>query len=108
MLAKLHDEAGVKGRLWRATASTYDALSSKVRIGAAESNEYAVENGLREGSVLSPTLYTIGMNSLLVKLRMSGHGSVIDGNGDLYCGAVGFVDDIGLIAFCRPWRCNPP
>jgi hypothetical protein len=55
---KLH-KVGICGRLLRAVHSTYSSPSVKIRIGNKFSNPYSMENGLRQGSVLSPILFVL-------------------------------------------------
>ena len=52
-------------------------------------------NGTRQVSVLSPAVFAVYMDDLLKELRMLGAGCYL---GDVYMGAVGFADNILLIA----------
>jgi hypothetical protein len=60
------------------------------------SGTYQAENGVREGSVLSPTLFIMFINGLLQQLNASGRGVAVHGNN--WMGAVLYADDIILMA----------
>ena len=52
-------------------------------------------NGTRQGSVLSPALFSVYMDDLLQELRALGVGCYVGG---VYVRAVGFADDILFLA----------
>ena len=52
-----------------------------------------IVNGIRQGSVISPVLFTVYMDELLQQLERSGVGSCI---GAHYYGAAGSADDLTL------------
>ena len=56
---------------------------------------YPIDNGLLEGSPLSPFLYIIYVNGLLVTLETSGLGCSFEG---IWLGALMFADDLTLVA----------
>ena len=70
LLMYLH-EAGVVGKLWFAVASFYDKNLSRVWVTNVLSEEIEIAKGIREGAILSPTLWKIFMNVLLVELQDS-------------------------------------
>jgi len=51
-------------------------------------------NGIKQGSILSPVLFTVYMDSLLLKLEASGIGCKI---GQHYFGALSYADDLSLL-----------
>ena len=55
-------------------------------------------NGTRQGSILSPALFAVYVDDLLVELRKLGIGCQVAG---VYMGAVGFCDDLLLLAPTR-------
>jgi hypothetical protein len=73
LLKYLHD-AGVTGDCWHAVASFYTRTPSRVWVGKVLSPEYEVTRGIREGAILSPILFSITINALLVALSDSGCG----------------------------------
>ena len=59
---------------------------------------FTIVNGTRQGSILSPALFALYVDELLVELRKLGVGCKVAG---VYMGAVGFCDDILLLAPTR-------
>ena len=59
------------------------------------SNVFGVENGVKQGGVISPVLFCVYIDELLLKLRGSGVGCFV---GDWFVGAVAYADDIVLLA----------
>lgn len=56
---------------------------------------FEMSNGVKQGGVLSPKLFTLYIDGLFDKLKSSGFGCFLNG---LYYGALGYADDIALIA----------
>jgi len=64
------------------------------------SENFTVSNGVKQGGVLSPHLFTLYMDCLLKRLRESGFGCYI---GHVFSGAFAYADDLILLA---PTRCT--
>jgi hypothetical protein len=64
-------QIGVQGKLLRSLHSTYSSARSTVRIGDHFSKEYKQDQGLRQGSVLSPLLFVLLFSDIV--------GSVTEG-----------------------------
>ena len=73
----------------------YQEQQAWVKWGRARSRSFLVTNGTRQGSVLSPALFSVYMNDLIVKLRKAGVGCHVGG---VFCGVVGYADDLCLMA----------
>ncbi len=56
---------------------------------------FSVSNGVKQGGVLSPLLFTVYIDELLCRLRVSRCGCYI---GHTFCGALGYADDIVLLS----------
>ena len=50
-------------------------------------------NGVKQGGVLSPSLFILYIDQLLIRLKKGGHGCYI---GHTFCGALGYADDVIL------------
>ena len=82
----------------RALIYVYEEQQAWVRWGKARSRSFGILNGTRQGSVLSPALFSVYMDDLIVKIRKSGVGCHVGG---VFCGVVGYADDLCLLAPSR-------
>ena len=74
--------------------NSYINQKLNVRWNATLSEKFSVSNGVRQGGILSPLLFGIYIDELLLRLKKSGIGCRM---GIHYVGALGFADDITLI-----------
>ena len=58
-------EAGISGKLWRLLKNWYEEVSCYVKIDGKSSEKFKVERRVRQGSVLSPSLFLLVMDPLL-------------------------------------------
>ena len=82
---------GVNGKCWRLIKEWYSNTSSVVRVNDRRSESFPVKRGVKQGSVLSPTLFIAVTDSLLSFLESSGQGLAISG---LNMGNSAHADDI--------------
>ena len=82
---------GVNGKCWHLIKEWYSNTSSVVRVNDRRSESFTVKRGVKQGSVLSPTLFIAVTDSLLSFLESSGQGLAISG---LNMGNSAHADDI--------------
>ena len=70
-------KVGFNGNKW-VLKSWYEGAVGQVRLDGALSGEFEVKRGVKQGSVLSPTLFLLIMNPLLQQLEASGLGLTIN------------------------------
>ena len=87
--------AGIGGTIWLLIRQlNLDALTS-VKWEGMISKPFTVQQGVRQGGILSTDLYKLYVNDVLDQLENSGLGYCI---GDIFCGAPTCADDIALVA----------
>ncbi len=69
--------------------------SIRVKWGNTCSDMFSVSNGVKQGGVMSPLLFTVYIDNLLIQLKDSSYGCYI---GIEFCGAFGYADDIVLLS----------
>ena len=65
LLEKLYN-IGVNGKMWRLLKSRYKGGSCQVKVDGRVSDRFMVERGVKQGLVLSPTLFLLVMDPLLM------------------------------------------
>jgi len=78
----------------RAIIKLYTAQQAPVSWSGCLSGYFSILNGVRQGGVLSPLLYCVYIDQLLVRLAQSGCGCFIGRN---FVGALAYADDIVLV-----------
>ena len=73
----------------------YTNQTLQIRLGAQNSTKISVSNGVKQGGVLSPILFTVYINELLLKLEEKGIGCKV---GNYYAGCLAYADDSILLA----------
>ena len=76
----------------------YVEQSCKVRWNSNFSDSFKVTNGVRQGAVLSPSLFSLYIDSLLLQLEKSGYGCHIN---NYFYGCSAYADDIILLSPSR-------
>ena len=86
---------GMCPRVARVLLLMYTKQSMKVRWSGVVSNSFNCTNGIKQGGVLSPTLFCVYFDELQQRLEDSRKGCCI---GQKYVGALGYADDVALLA----------
>ena len=76
----------------------YTAQSCDVKWNGAYSHRFPVTNGVRQGAVSSPTLFSVYINDLFSLLKLSGLGCRIQ---NCFFGCFGYADDLLLLSASR-------
>ena len=84
--------------IMRLILSIYLNQSCFMRWNSVESSSFQVRNGVRQGAILSPSLFCVYLDTLPSQLRDAGVGCHLGG---LYLGAFGYADDVTLLAPSR-------
>ncbi len=88
-------DRNLPGHLIRLLLSWYKTQSMSVRWGESFSTPFTVSNGVRQGGVLSPILFTLYLDDLLVELRNLGVSCFL---GSFFAGALCYADDLVILA----------
>ena len=91
-------ESGMPAIIVRVIIFVYEEQYAWVKCGSSKSSIFTIVNGTRQGSIISPALFALYVDELLIELRSLGIGCRVAG---IYMGAVGFCDDLLLIAPTR-------
>lgn len=94
-------KVGIDGNVWKLIDRMYSGTVSQVQIDGRLSDKYEVNVGLREGSVISPILYSVYINTLIQDLATNTpHCGVCIGQGvnQLRVRALLYADDVVLLA----------
>ena len=78
LLERLFD-IGIHGRFWRIIHRWYISASCRVQVNGTKSDSYPISRGVKQGSVLSPILFLMVIDTLLGKLRREEAGISICG-----------------------------
>ena len=94
LFVKLYNK-GLPMRIWHLLYAWYKNSSCSVAWNSATSTSFPIRQGVRQGAILSPLLYSIFVDELLDILSMSGYGVRVN---SLYIGAPMYADDLALVA----------
>ena len=94
-LFKLLLKRGINPMYLRMLCEMYTSQNVCVRYDSSVSKWFQPSNGVKQGGVLSPTLFCVYINGMIEKLVNASVGCQV---GSKYYGVIGYADDIMLIA----------
>lgn len=86
---------GIKGKTWRLLRNWYGALTSRVLFDGIVSDNFSIQQGVRQGSVLSPWLFMIFNDDLPKMVDECNEGLMLD---QLPCNPIIVADDVTLLS----------
>ncbi|MGH7239376.1 MAG: RNA-directed DNA polymerase, partial [Candidatus Saccharimonadales bacterium] len=89
------DRMGIRGKCWRVIRDMYREVRSSVKVNGRVSEKWASEVGTRQGSVLSPILFSLAVNGIIERLRAKGYGVRM---GEELVPGLLFADDLVIMA----------
>ena len=97
-LFKILSKKGVCPTLPKLLFNMYSQQTMSVRWDKVVSQPFKAGNGVKQGGVLSPILFTLYLDVLMDMLKSSGFGCYV---GNVFVGALEYADDIVLLAPSR-------
>ena len=92
LLRKIY-HIGVKGALWNLITSLHTNARTVIKWDGQQSEEFDIEQGVRQGGILSTDLYKVYGNNLLNRLDGIYQGATI---GEIGCAAPACADDVAV------------
>ena len=93
LISELQDRA-VCPRIIKLLYFMYTNQSYSVTWDNKQSDYFKISNGVKQGGVISPLLFSCYIDNLFTQLKHSGSGCHV---GCYYAGAFGYADDIALL-----------
>ena len=81
----------MQGKMWRVIKGMYESSRSAVLLEGEKSEVFNVEQGFAQGCSLSPILFSVFINGLLVAVEQAGLGTELSDGGKV--GGLLFADD---------------
>jgi hypothetical protein len=95
LLFELLLQNNVNPLMIRLLINTFERQTVKTKWMATSSDEFHCQNGVRQGGILSPLLYSLYNDVLLKRLQCNGSGCWIGNN---YYGALSYADDLCILS----------
>ena len=93
-LFRIPIDRGLPMYIVRMLINMYITQVGRISWAGILSNQFPILNGVRQGGVLSPLLFCVYIDDLLVRLSKSGVGCYLGNN---FVGALAYADDVVLV-----------
>ena len=97
LMDKLY-ESNIHPSLWTIVNDLYTGMTTKVKWLGELSQSFPINQGVRQGGILSPFLYKTYINPCLIELKQHKIGLSI---GNIYCGCPTYADDLAILSECE-------
>lgn len=94
MLYKLFHNKGISGKVWRLIRDWYTGMKEFLFIEGKSSRSYRLEQGTRQGGVLSPWLFLVFIINLIEELHRTNAGISLH---RVYLGSPMFADNLTML-----------
>jgi hypothetical protein len=94
-LFKLLMDRHVPAHVTRILLNMYTGQQVRVLWNGATSGNFPISNGVKQGAIVSPILFCVYLDTLLIELKKAGVGCYI---GNWFVAALGYADDVVLLA----------
>ena len=116
LLFKLATSFNVHGKLFNTLSTIYETSTAKIRLNGLYTESFGVTSGVKQGDIISPTLFSMYLNDLATGIKDLDCGVEID---EFKLAILLYADDIVLIApneeslqsmltyvsdWCKKWR----
>ena len=71
---KIMWESGIRGKMWRVIQKLYEGVESCVEVNGSKSEWKGSTVGVRQGCVISPTLFSVFINGMAEDIRSANRG----------------------------------
>jgi hypothetical protein len=88
-------KAGIKGKVYKSIKTIYGNSKCSVKVNDLLTEWFETTSGVRQGDTLSPTLFSIFVNDLIMEINSAKTGIDI---GDKHVSILVYADDIALIS----------
>ena len=84
---------GLPGGIIKILVDWYGKTFSIVKWNNSYSSSYSIKSGIRQGAILSPFLFSIYLDSIIVALKQADNGCHMGG---VYTGCLAYADDLNI------------
>ena len=95
MLAKVLEKIGLNAKITTITRSIYVDTRAKYRLGDIQTDWVKSERGVRQGCILSPTLFSLYTEELAARMRRMNAGIRV---GNARIGVLLYADDVVVMS----------